>query len=149
MEDKEGATVFPSIFWIFMTIFRILLAFVPGTSSRKLKVLILANALSGIISLVIIYAGHVEFACYLSSMLFGMSMSSIYPLILTVPIEAGLALEEHQTSNIVMVGMISEGVLTMCVGWLMKWFHVNMFFYSLIFFALMMWFIRLYSLYLI
>ena len=75
-----------------MTVFRILLAFVPGTSSQKLKILILGNAFSGIIALLIIYAGHIEFACYLSSMLFGASMSSIYPLILTLPIEAGLAL---------------------------------------------------------
>ena len=146
--DNEGATVFPSVFWIFMTLFRVLLAFVPGTSNNKLKILIMSNVISGILSLIIIYAGHTELACYISSALFGFSMSSIYPLILTVPIEKGLVLENTQTSNIVMAGVISEGMLTMCVGWLMKWFHVNLFFYSLIFFGLAMWFIRLYSLHL-
>ena len=147
--DKEGATVFPSIFWIFMTLFRILLAFAPGTSNTKLKILILASISSGVISILIIYSGHEELACYISSMLYGLSLSSIYPLILTFPIEAGLNLEDKQISNIVMAGVISEGVLTMSVGWMMKYFHVNSLFYSLLFFAIAMWLTRLYCLHLI
>ena len=105
--DNEGATVFPSIFWVFMTLFKIILAFTPGTSSTKLKILILASISSGVISILVIYSGHKELACYISSILFGVSLSSIYPLILTFPIEAGLNLEDNQISNIVMAGVIS------------------------------------------
>ena len=75
-------------------------------------------------------------------------MSILYPLILVFPIEAGLALADSQTSNIIMTGVISEGILTMFVGWLMELFHVNMLFYSLTFFALLMWFIRRFCLHL-
>ena len=45
--------------------------------------------LSGIISLFIIHAGNPELACYLSGAMFGISMSTVYPLILIFPIEAG------------------------------------------------------------
>ena len=147
--DNEGATVFPSVFWVSMTFFRIFLAFVPGTSNNKLKILILANIISGILCILVINAGYVELTCYMSGLLFGFSMSLIYPLILVFPIEAGLALEDSQTSNIVMAGVVSEGILTMFVGWLMKWFHVNLLFYSLTFFGLAMWIIRSYCLKLI
>jgi hypothetical protein len=42
-----------------------------------------------------------------------------------------------------MAGVVSEGMLTMFVGWLMDWLSPNMLFYSLSTFALLMWFIRL------
>ena len=132
-----------------MTAFRIVLAFVPGTSSNKLKNLILINIVSGILCITLIYTGYVELTCYLSSVVFGLSMSILYPLILVFPIEAGLALEDSQTSNMVMSGAIAEGILTMIVGWCMKIFHVNFFFYSLLFFSLVMWFARLFCLHLI
>jgi xanthine/uracil permease len=127
-----------------MTSFRFILAFAPGTSSQKLKWLIEGNILSGIISLVIIKMGYVTFACYLSGLMFGLSMSSIYPLVFSFPIESGLNLEEHQTTNIVMAGVIAEGVLTMFVGILMDWFSVNMLFYALSLVACVMWIVRYY-----
>ena len=58
-------------------------------------------------------------------------------------------MEDNQTANILMAGVVAEGVLTMFVGWLMSWIHPNMLFYSLSFFGLLMWFIRLYCLHLI
>ena len=104
--------------------------------------MILGNILSGIISILIIYAGQIELACYLSSIMFGISMSLIYPLILSFSIEEGLSVEDTQTSNIIMAGVISEGILTMAVGWLMEAIHENMLFYSLSLFGVVMLFIR-------
>ena len=57
--DNRGATVFPTIFWTFMTLFRFILIFVPGKSSSKLNILIIANIASGILSLLIVYAGYI------------------------------------------------------------------------------------------
>ena len=48
-----------------------------------------------------------------------------------------------------MAGVVSEGILTMMVGWLMNLIHVNMLFYSLSFFGLLMWILRIYCLNLI
>lgn len=84
--DNAGATRFPSLFWVLLTMFRFLLAFAPGTSTRKLKILIEGIFYSGIVSLVVVYAGHIELACYLGAVLFGLTMSSVYPLVFTYPI---------------------------------------------------------------
>lgn len=140
--DNEGATIFPSIFWIIISLCRFVLAFMPGSSSKKLKRLIQGCIGSGFLSLLVIYQGYTGFACYLSAILFGTSMSSIYPLIFSFPLEKGLILESRQTTNIVMAGVVSEGVLTMFVGVLMEWIHVNMLFYSLSLVALLMWMLQ-------
>ena len=57
--DAKGATVFPSIYWVSMTFFRIFLAFLPGSSSKKLKNLIIINMSFGVLCLAVIYAGYV------------------------------------------------------------------------------------------
>ncbi len=44
-----------------------------------------------------------------------------------------------------MAGVVSEGILTMFVGALMEWIHVNMLFYSLGLVALLMWVLQSYS----
>jgi fucose permease len=105
--NRQQATIYPSLFWVLMTIFRIGLAFLPGSGHKKLRIQIEANIGSGIISLVLIYMGHTQLACYLSAVMFGFSMSTIYPLILLFPSEVGLHTEDRQTSNIVMAGVIS------------------------------------------
>ena len=51
--------------------------------------------------------------------MFGVSMSSIFPLVFTFPIEAGLVIDDPQATNIATAGVIAEGVLTMLVGLMM------------------------------
>lgn len=72
--------------------FRFCLAFAPGSSSKKLKILLEGIALTGIISLALVYSGHLTLACYISGVLFGLSMSSVFPLVFTFPIEEGLVI---------------------------------------------------------
>ena len=55
--DNQGATIFPTIYWGFMTLFRFLLLCIPGKGSYKAKVMIIGSILSGVISILIIYAG--------------------------------------------------------------------------------------------
>lgn len=45
--------------------------------------------------------------------------------------------------------MVAEGVLTMMIGKLMEWIHVNMLFYSISLLGILMLWIRYYSLSLI
>jgi fucose permease len=147
--DNQGATIFPTIFWIFMTIFRFSLAFQKSSSSQKLKSLLEGNILSGIVCLVFIYLGFVTFTCYVSGFFFGLCMSVIYPIIFTFPLENRLSLEDSQTANIVTAGVLSEGLLTMFVGLLMQWVHINVLFYSISVVAVLMWLLRKYCLHLI
>lgn len=90
--DHTGAPRFPSLFWVLLTMFRFCLAFAPGTSSKKLKILLEGIVVTGIISLAFIYSGYLTLACYLSGILFGLSMSSVFPLVFTFPIEEGLVI---------------------------------------------------------
>lgn len=147
--DPQGATKFPSLFWVLLTMFRFLLAYAPGSSSKKLRLLIQGNFYTGIISLFLIFAGFNTLACYISGVLFGLSMSSIYPLVFTFPIEEGLIIENSQATNIGIAGVVSEGVLVMIVGKMMEWIHINMLFYSLTVCAVILWLLRFYSLCLI
>jgi FHS family Na+ dependent glucose MFS transporter 1 len=139
VSDKSSATIYPTVFWIFITIFRFGLAFVPGTSSTKMRLLLEGNVASGIISIILIYMGYVKFTCYLSGIMFGISMSSLYPLVFSINNEFGMSLQDYQTGNIVTCGVVAEGILTMFVGMLMEWIHINMLFYSLIVIAAIMW----------
>ena len=73
----------------------------------------------------------------------------MYPLIMSFPVEEGLVILEEQTANIVIVGVVSEGILTALVGKLMSWVHPDMFFYSLIMMSVAMWLICRYCFHLI
>lgn len=88
--DNQGATIYPCVFWVMMTIFRFALAFASGTSAAKLKWLILMTITAGLISIAIVLLGFTEVACYVSGILFGVALSSVYPLVLSIPLEYGL-----------------------------------------------------------
>ena len=88
--DSKGATVFAGIFWATKSIFMFVFAFAPGTGSQKLKFLIFCLICSGVISLLIVYSGNNELACYIGSFLFGIGSSSMYPLTLAFSVEEGL-----------------------------------------------------------
>ena len=54
-------------------------------------------------------------------------------------VEEGLIIDESQTANILLVGLLAEGILTTLVGKLIRWIHPNLMFYSLTVFAFNMW----------
>ena len=147
--DNKGATVFAGLFWTLKTTFMLVLTFAPGNASQKLKILIVAMGSSGIIALLMVYSGFPLMACYIGSILYGASSSSMYPLIMSFAVEEGLNIEEHQTANILIAGVLSEGVLTTLVGVLIDWIHPNMFFYCLVAFSGMMWLVYQYCFHLI
>lgn len=81
----EEATIFPSVFWIMITLFRFVLAFLPGMSSSKMQFQLYGNMVSAILSLLLVKSGFAWFACSFSAVTFGIAMSSIYTLILSIP----------------------------------------------------------------
>ena len=94
---------------------------------------------SGVVILLTIKSGNVGTACYLGSMLYGIGCSSMYPLIMSFAVEEGLTIEDGQIATILLVGVLSEGILTTLVGQLIDWFHPNILFYSLLVFSMGMW----------
>lgn len=84
-----------------------------------MKYLLMGNVCSGIITLALIDLGHTELACWISSVLFGLSMSLLYPLVFSLSLERGLILKDSQSADIVLAGVLAEGILAMFVGVLM------------------------------
>ena len=86
---------------------------------------------TAIVSLLLVKSGMLWLGCTFSAVAFGVSMSSIFILIISLTNQFGLTLEEHQTSNIITCSVLGEGVLTMIVGLLMQ-NKLQAFFYSLL-----------------
>lgn len=67
-----------------LTFFRFALACLPGTTSTKMQYQLYGNMASAIVSLVLVKAGLVWLACTFSAVAFGIAMSSIYTLIISI-----------------------------------------------------------------
>ena len=142
VSSKEHATVFPMIFWVVMTLSRFGYSMLPGSSSQKMSQALIATVVCGVISLLFINMDWVLFTCYLSAVMFGLSMANMYPLTFSIPSEFGWRLNEHQANNIISGGVIGEGVLTMITGKLMDWLFIDMLFVFIIGVAVVMWLCR-------
>ena len=114
--DKKGAIFFAVLFWTSKAVVTFIVTFTPGLGYQKLKILIIIMMGSGFISLQMVNTGYIQLACYFSSVMYGVSCSSMFGLIMALAIEEGLTIEENQTANILLAGVISEGILTTLVG---------------------------------
>lgn len=75
-----------------MTLFRFMFAFVPGTTSDKMKYLLYGTFATSMLSLLLISSGLTHYACYLSAVLFGVSMSTLYVQVFTLSPQFGFNL---------------------------------------------------------
>ena len=83
--SKEHATLYSSVYWISITFFRFCLAFVHGRASTKINVLFAIAILQSFLSLFIIYRVDPETGLIVSSIVFGLSNSVLFPLVLMSP----------------------------------------------------------------
>ena len=75
-----------------MTLFRFILAFTPGTTSDKMKYLLYGSLATSVLSVLLITGGLTHLACYLSAVLFGVSMSTLYVQVFTLSPQFGFNL---------------------------------------------------------
>ena len=87
LDTKEGATRFPVLFGIFVTIFRFLLSGLSGKISSKLFLLSKLKIAVFVMTIIITAVGFPLLAVYWNSILMGATYSSIYLLIYTLSIE--------------------------------------------------------------
>lgn len=138
--SKEQATIFPSIYWVSITALRLGMAFIKMGSADKLKCLLNINITTSIISVILVKAfGMISLACYFSSVLLGIAYSSMYPLILTLPTELNLDMLSSQTTKIITFAAMSEGILSMAVGYSMEMISIDWLFYSLGIITVLYW----------
>lgn len=82
---KEGATVYSSMYWGFVTLFRFLLPFVEGKSSIKLLLLFTLAIVGSLFSLAILHTIDPIVGMALSGIFLGISNSIAFPQTLTLP----------------------------------------------------------------
>lgn len=84
---KEEAAFCSGVFWVFITLGRMLAipAATRFSTNSQLQVLIYSCVLSVTSALVLIGLGLTRMAVYLGSAWFGLSMSAIYPLLMSLP----------------------------------------------------------------
>ena len=89
---KEHATVYTSIYWISITSFRFVLALVEGSPSTKIRNLGLFGILTTFIGYFLIFHVNPDLGLIVMTVLYGLSVSVLFPLLLTVPEELGYKL---------------------------------------------------------
>ena len=77
--------MYSSVYWISITFFRFALAFVDGKSSKKIEILIAIGVVQAFVSYFIIYHINAEMGLVMSAIIFGLSNSVVFPLLLIVP----------------------------------------------------------------
>ena len=82
---KEEATLYSSIFWSLLTVSRFVFACLPFNSSLKLHFLVRACLAFGFGSLVLMWLDWRTAACLFSSVGYGVGLSSVFPLAISMP----------------------------------------------------------------
>lgn len=105
---KEEAAFCSGIFWIFITIGRMLA--IPAANryntNSQLQVLIYSCVCSVATALLLVSLGYTRQAVYLGSAWFGLSMSAIYPLLMSLPNYLKFKTSMKDTSRFVISGAI-------------------------------------------
>jgi hypothetical protein len=88
ISTKEQATLFSSLFWIVMTLFRFIFAFVKMKPSKKLRICIYTQIIFSFFILIFVdmYGWH-KFALYFAAIAYGISFSSMFGLFFVFPTE--------------------------------------------------------------
>lgn len=125
IDNKEGATRYPFLFWISITLTRFLLAGFPGTVTHKFTCLIKGQIVCFGLSLLFVWLEWLTFSVYWNSLLSGLCFSSMYAFLYTLPLDFGQEIDPKKTAFLIMVGSVGEGVLTTLIGLVMKYISVH------------------------
>lgn len=115
-----------------MTVFRFISLLLPWRSMR----ILIANQymLIGCVtySILLIFQHEIGQACIFSSISFGISFSSMYPLLLSAPTDYNLQISATQMTYVALFSALGELIISPIFGLLMDWFTYNMFFYIIL-----------------
>ena len=87
-----------------------------------------------------------EVGMIVSSIMYGLSNSVLFPLLLLIPEEMGMYASPGQTSNFMLFSFMGEGTLSVFAGYLMKLVSNDCLFYSIGFINLLGLLMHLYAL---
>ncbi len=127
--SKEEALKYNSIFWIAMTVFRIISSYLPFKSMKKILLHEYSLMVFVTLSVFFVFFNQLDIACMVSSITYGMCFSAMYPLLLSIPLDYNLEISSAQMTNIALWSALGEATLALCFGLFMEWFNHNMIFY--------------------
>ena len=132
LESKEGAAKYPSIFWIFITVFCFFSAGLPGKVSYKLILLNKLEIAACAASIILTMIGFKLFAVYWNSILLGIAFSAMYTFMYTISLEYKQSISRSQNALIMIFANFGEGILCSIVGHLMTFFSPIALYYSIL-----------------
>ena len=129
------------MFWISNTTFRIILLYVKGRISDRLKVLLVGMVGTSLLMLGAAMGGMKYFAAYAGVVFVGAFLASMFALFITLPGEFHFKVTNSNTANFMMCASMGEGALTMPIGYAMGLFGPNMLFILMLVFSLIMYYV--------
>jgi hypothetical protein len=81
---------YSSIFWTLESVFRFVFVYLPGRDSVKLTVFNCGQVLAGAVCVIMPFLHHTIELAYLSSILYGLALSMVFPLLLSISHEYGI-----------------------------------------------------------
>lgn len=129
------------MFWISNTAFRIILLYVKGKISDRLKVLLIGMIGTSVFMLLAAICDMKYWAAYGGVILVGMFLASMFALFITLPGEFRFKVTNSNTANFMMCASMGEGALTMPIGYSMGLFGPNMLFVLMLVFSLIMYYV--------
>ncbi len=90
------------MFWISNTAFRIILLYVKGKISDRLKFLLVGMIATSMLMVVTAMIGYKFFAAYAGVILVGMFLASMFALFITLPSEFRFKVTNSNTANFMM-----------------------------------------------
>jgi fucose permease len=112
-----------------LTAFRFIFGLLRETDSFKIVLSNCGQLLSGMACAIFAINHYYSLSAYISSILYGTTLTMIFPLLLSIPHEFGLRFTDRQISNMMVLMTISNGVSAF-TGELMK-IDLNAYQYSL------------------
>jgi MFS family permease len=117
--DKQSGAQLVTLFSVFFTGFRFVFGVLRETDSLKLLLSNCGQLLSGLVCILMAIFQYNSLSAYFSSILYGITLAMIFPLILSIPHEFGLHFTGEQISNMMIWVTLAMG-LSSLAGELMK-----------------------------
>jgi FHS family Na+ dependent glucose MFS transporter 1 len=140
---KEQAAYCSSIFWCFRSIGRLLAVpfAIRYPTNIQFKILIYGCICSMLISNLLLLMNLTKLVIYGCSALYGLSMSAIYPLLISMPSYLKFRLSARNTSNYVLMGAFGESLMPVLLGYGISLIGPNTLFVASLVYAFILLFI--------
>ena len=136
---KEEATIYGTIFWTAITVFRSIPSSTLRSTSQKLKLLCLLAVFGTVIGLLFIHNIDQVNGTILSAILYGISNSVLFALCYTLCKEFNMKLKPSQGSDFMLSASLGDGTVVGFAGYMISVFGPDALFYSMGIFNFLIW----------